>query len=40
MPTTPLLPLPDGLDITAISETEEGLLVRVTLGGLSVPATW
>ena len=30
MPTTPLLPLPDGLDITAISETEEGLLVRVT----------
>jgi transposase len=30
MPTTPLLPLPDGLDITAISATEEGLLVRVT----------
>lgn len=30
MPTTPFLPLPDGLDITSISETQEGLLVRVT----------
>jgi transposase len=29
MPTTPFLPLPEGLEITAISETEEGLLVRV-----------
>jgi transposase len=30
MPTTPLLPLPDGLEITAISETLEGLLISVT----------
>ncbi len=30
MPTTPFLPLPEGLHITAISETEEGLLVRVS----------
>ncbi|SRR5579884_1175980 len=30
MPTTPFFPLPDDLDITSISETEEGLLVRVT----------
>jgi transposase len=30
MPTTPLLPLPDGLDILSLSETEEGLFVRVT----------
>jgi transposase len=30
MPTTPLFPLPDGLEITSISETAEGLLVRVT----------
>jgi transposase len=30
MPTTPLLPLPDGLEITSISETEHELLVRVT----------
>lgn len=30
MPTTPLLPLPDGLDITSISEAPDGLLVRVT----------
>jgi transposase len=30
MPTTPFLPLPEGLEITAISETEEGLLVRVS----------
>jgi transposase len=30
MPTTPLLPLPDGLDITSISEAPDELLVRVT----------
>jgi len=35
MPTTPLLPLPNGLEITAISETEEGLLVRVTSNRLA-----
>src|SRR5712691_3064950 len=37
MPTTPLLPLPDGLDITSISETPEELLVRVTSNRLSSP---
>jgi transposase len=37
MPTTPLLPLPDGLDITSISETPEELLVRVTSHRLSSP---
>lgn len=30
MPTTPLLHLPQGLEITSISETKEELLVRVT----------
>ena len=30
MPSTPLLPLPQGLEITSISETPEELLVRVT----------
>ena len=30
MPTTPLIPLPDGLEITSISITEQELLVRVT----------
>ncbi|HLZ57584.1 MAG TPA: ISL3 family transposase [Ktedonosporobacter sp.] len=30
MPTTPLLPLPDGLEITSISEAPDELLVRVT----------
>lgn len=30
MSTTPLFPLPDGLDITSISETPDALLVRVT----------
>ncbi len=30
MPTTPLIALPDGLDITAVSEAAEELLVRVT----------
>lgn len=30
MPTTPLLPLPEGLEITAISKTLEGLLISVT----------
>ena len=29
MPTTPLLPLPDGLEIIAVSQTPDGLLVRV-----------
>jgi transposase len=30
MPTTPLFPLPEGLEMTSISETAEELLVRVT----------
>jgi transposase len=30
MPTTPLLPLPKGLEITSISETETEVLVQVT----------
>lgn len=30
MPTTPLFPLPEGLEMTSISETSEQLLVRVT----------
>jgi transposase len=30
MPTTPLVSLPEGLDITSVSETAEELLVRVT----------
>ena len=30
MPTTPLFPLPEGLEITSMSETPEELLVRVT----------
>jgi len=30
MPTTPLFPLPEGLEFTSISETSEELLVRVT----------
>lgn len=37
MPTTSFLPLPDDLDITSISETEEGLLVRVTSHRSSSP---
>jgi transposase len=37
MPTTPLLPLPDGLEITSISETEQELLVRVTSNRVSSP---
>ena len=37
MPTTPLLPLPDGLDITSMSETPEELLVRVTSNRVSSP---
>ncbi len=37
MPTTPLLPLPDGLEITSISETEHELLVRVTSNRMSSP---
>jgi transposase len=35
MPTTPLLPLPDGLDITSISVTEDELHVRVTSNRMS-----
>ena len=30
MPTTPLFPLPEGLEITAISEATEEVIVRVT----------
>lgn len=30
MPTTPLVSLPEGLDITSVSETAEELLIRVT----------
>src|SRR5260370_931909 len=30
MPTTPLLPLPQGLEITSINETKEEVVVRVT----------
>jgi zinc-finger of transposase IS204/IS1001/IS1096/IS1165/Transposase len=30
MPTTPLFPLPEGLEMTSISETSDELLVRVT----------
>ena len=37
MPTTPFLPLPEGLDIAAISETDTGLLVRVTSNRPSSP---
>jgi len=35
MPTTPLLPLPDGLEITAISAIEQELQVRVTSNRVS-----
>lgn len=37
MPTTPLLPLPDGLEITSISVTEDELHVRVTSNRMSSP---
>jgi transposase len=37
MPTTPLFPLPDGLEITSISETPEEVLVRVTSHRLTSP---
>ncbi len=37
MPTTPLFPLPEGLEMTAISETEEELLVHVTSHRTSSP---
>jgi hypothetical protein len=30
MPTTALFPLPEGLEMTSISDTAEELLVRVT----------
>ena len=35
MPTTPLLPFPDGLEITALSVTEQELQVRVTSNRMS-----
>jgi transposase len=35
MPTTPLLPLPDGLEITSISEASQELQVRVTSNRMS-----
>ena len=35
MPITPLLPLPDGLEITSISVTEQKLQVRVTSNRMS-----
>lgn len=35
MPTTPLLPLPDGLEITSISVTKQELQVRVTSNRMS-----
>src|SRR5260221_5723378 len=37
MPTTPLFPLPEGLELTAISDTPEELLVCVTSHRASSP---
>jgi len=37
MPTTPLVPLPDGLEIIAVSETSEELLVHITSNSLCSP---
>ncbi|HEU5379397.1 MAG TPA: hypothetical protein VFV38_28575 [Ktedonobacteraceae bacterium] len=37
MPTTPLFPLPEGLEITAISLTNDGLLVRVVSNRTNCP---
>lgn len=37
MPTTPLFPLPEGLEITAISQATDGLLVRVISNRTSCP---
>jgi transposase len=37
MPTTPLFPLPEGLEMTSISETSEELLVYVTSHRSSSP---
>lgn len=37
MPTTPLFPLPEGLEITAISLTDDGLLVRVVSNRTNCP---
>ena len=37
MPTTPLFPLPEGLEMTSISDTPEELLVRVTSYRASSP---
>ena len=39
MPTTPLLPLPDGLEITSISETKDELQVRFTSNRMSSPCS-
>jgi hypothetical protein len=44
MPTTPLLPLPDGLEIIVVSTTEQELQIRVISHRVSsicpVLATW
>jgi hypothetical protein len=37
MPTPPLVPLPDSLEIIAVSETSEELLVHVTSNSLCSP---
>src|SRR5260370_3446336 len=37
MPSSPLFPLPDGLELTAVSETPEEVLVRVTSHRSSSP---
>jgi len=37
MPTTPLFPLPEGLEVTSISDTSEELLVSVTSHRASSP---
>ncbi len=37
MPTTPLFPLPEGLEMTSISDTPEELLVCVTSHRASSP---
>jgi transposase len=37
MPTTPLFPLPEGLELTSISQTSEELLVHVTSHRSSSP---
>ncbi len=37
MPTTPLFPLPEGLELTSISQTAEELIVHVTSHRASWP---